>query len=357
MLKAPEEGLQPLRWTQMVRSMSAQILQKQATSRWHGECSGTGTGGCAVRWFVVSWCLLGLVVGPLIGCAGVDPPSQDPNSRVISVACADNLTPDIGVLDWELRVVPKPIRSGETFSVTLDGVAGFSEVYLDAAQPVLPGGVQEVNLVDISATVHVRTGALGADVILTNEAVPYECNVSRAPCDPAHDSPSVPGARGNTDCQPENHLNPCGRFVRLPTSTDCAPEGLCAELGKTGPGSQCELNGFCITGDLQFPLEEASGQYVANMQGDVLFGWADKGTGATIQESGPNQGTWILPGPVYEEPTGPIGVRVTVGGIPVATECAMGVHSKGPLGVDSLDFLSSPTPDSALLSFPIEDPR
>jgi len=300
-----------------------------------------------------SW-VVGLSVFPLVSCAGLDAPNQDPNSKIISVACADNLTPDNGALDWELRLVPKPIRSGEPFSVTLDGVAGFSEVYLDAAQPVLPGGVEEVNLVDINVAVHVRSGALGADVILTNKEIAYECNVSRTPCDPANDLPSVPGARGNIGCQPENDLNPCGRFVRLPTSSDCGPNGLCASLGKSGPGSQCELNGFCITGDLQVPLEEASGEYVADVGGNVLFGWADESTDATIQESGPNQGTWILPEAVYEEPTGPIGVRVTVGGIPVATECAMGVDSRGPLGVNSLDFLSSPTPDSALLSFPIE---
>jgi len=313
--------------------------------------------GWATRFLRERSLLFCLWVCPLVGCAAIDAPSQDPNSKVITVACADNATPDIGVLEWELSVIPKPINGGEPFSVTLAGVATFSEVYLDAAQPVFPGGVEEVNLVDIRVTVHVRSGAFGADVNLSPEEIPYECEVSRALCDPANDLPSVPGTRGNTDCQPENRLNPCGRFVRLPTSSDCAPDGTCAALSKTGPGSQCELNGYCITGDLPLPLQEATGQYVANVRGDVLFGWADESTGAVIQESGPNEGTWILPTPIYDERLGPIAVRATVGGILVATECAMGVHSKGPLGVNSLDFLSSPTPDSALLSFEIQNPR
>jgi hypothetical protein len=292
---------------------------------------------------------------PLVGCAGIDAPTPDPNSKIISVACADNLTPDIGVLDWELRVVPKLIRGGEPFTVTLDGFAEFSEVYLDAGQPVVPGGITEADLVGLKATIHVRSGALGADVTLIPEEMPYQCFFGRTPCDPANDLPSVPGTRGNTDCQPEGGINPCGRFVPAPTSNDCAPGGVCAGLGKAGPGSQCELNGFCITGAVRFPLKEASGEYVANIDGEVLFGWADQSTDATIQESGPNEGTWILPEAVYQEPIGPIGLRATVAGFPVAIECAMGVHSKGPLGVDSLDFLSSPTPNSALLSFPIQE--
>jgi hypothetical protein len=304
-----------------------------------------------LRW--VAW----LGVCTVASCAAVDPgeTENEPNAKVITVACADNVTPQIGVLDWRLEVTPmQSIRGGEPFVATLDGTATFSEGYLDAAQVALPGGVEEINMVDVKATVHVRSGATGADVMLTPEEVPYECNVSRTPCDPANDLPGVPGARGNTDCQPESQINPCGRFIRLPTSSDCGDDGPCAALGKTGPGSQCELNGFCVIGELLVPLEEASGRYFADEDGDVLFGWAEESTGATVRESGPNAGTWILPEAVYEEPVGPIGTRTTVVGFPVATECTMGVDSRGPLGVDSLDFLSSATPDSALLSFPIE---
>jgi hypothetical protein len=306
----------------------------------------------------VSRCVAWLSVCTVASCAAVEPGEigSEPNDKVMSVACADNLTPQIGVLNWKLRVTPtQPIRSGESFIATLGGTATFSEAYLDAGQAAIPGGLQEVNLVDLKATVHVRSGAVGADVTLRAEEIPYECNVSRTPCDPANDLPGVPGARGNRDCQPEGTLNPCGRFVRAPTSSDCNADGPCAALGKTGPGSQCELNGFCITGEAELPLEERVGSYVAEDEGEVLFGWADESTGARIRESGPNAGTWILPEAVYEEPIGLLGVRATVVGIPIATECTMGVDSRGPLGVDSLDLLSSPTPDSALISFPIEN--
>lgn len=308
----------------------------------------------AVRSFVESWWLLGLVVGSLVGCAELEASSQDTNSHIITVGCTVSATADVGILDWELSVIPEPIVSGKPFSATLGGVAVFSELYLDAAQPVFPGGVLEANLIDLHATVQVRSGAIGPDVTLTVEGIPYLCSIGRTACDPANDLPSVPGARGNSDCQPENQLNPCGRFVRLPIGTNCSADSLCATLGKTGPGSQCELNGFCITGGVRMPLEEVSGQYMADAEGDVLFGWADRSTRATVQESGPNKGTWILPEAIYEEPLGPNGVRITIGGIAAATECVMGVHSRGPLGVNSLDFLSSPTPDSALMAFPIE---
>lgn len=141
----------------------------------------------------------------------------------------------------------------------------------------------------------------------------------------------------------------------MPISSDCAPGGVCARRNKTGPQSQCDLNGFCITGDLQIPLKGDTGRYTAESDGSVLFGWAEgKSTGATIQDSEPNEGTWILPEAIYEEPDGPIGFRVSIGGFAMALECTMGVDSKGPLGVDSLNSLASPTPNSALPSFPIE---
>jgi len=273
-------------------------------------------------------------------------------ANAITVACIGNPT-ITWLLDWELMVRAEAIESGEPFSASLDGTAVLEEEYLDSMQLAIPGGVRQVNLVDINAAVHVRSGATGADVTLTAEPTEYECNIGGTACDPTNDLPSLPGLVGNTDCQPESDLNPCGRFIVLPTSTDCTPGGVCAGLGKAGPASQCDLNAFCVTGGLRLPLEEALGQYTADSQGDVLFGWDDQSTGASIQEGGPNDGTWILPLPAYTDPVGPIGLRVTVGGIPVALECTMGVDSKGPLGVDSLDYLSSPTPSSALISFPI----
>ena len=219
---------------------------------------------------------------------------------------------------------PTPIPSGELFTATLGGVAVIDELILDIAQTVVQGGAAEGNLVDLNATVHVRSGATGDDVPLTIEPIPYECFFNRVECDPDNDDLSgVPGRRSNTDCQPEETTNPCGRFALVPTSTDCAPGGVCDGKNKTGPGSQCQLNDFCVTGDLRFPLETEPGQYIAGSEGNVLFGWADE----PVEEA-----------PPFESPTGPIGLRIGVGPLLVAFAC-------------TLDAV-----DSALISFPIETP-
>ena len=121
-------------------------------------------------------------------------------------------------LDWELtvRTLPFPIEGGESFTASLDGVAVFSESFLDAGQLMIPGGFQRVTWFDFNATVHVRSGATGDDVILTvdPDLYEYQCVLSRVECDPAKDLPSVPGSRGNPDCdEPEGPTNPCGRSV------------------------------------------------------------------------------------------------------------------------------------------------
>jgi hypothetical protein len=300
--------------------------------------------------------LLSLVMGAVLGCSELPPPQPNPG---LTVVCKNTVNEDHSFLDWELIVGVDSIESGEPFTATLDGIAVFDEFFLDRAQILIRDGVKEVNLVELNATVHVRSGATGDDVILKPEPIPYECFIGRSPCDPANDvlddPPDPPGLRGNTDCEPQSDVNPCGRFVSLPISTDCFPDGVCAGLGKAGPDSQCDLNAFCVTGALPLRLQEATGHYTAATdKTEVLFGWDDQSTGATRQEGGENDGTWILPPSIYEEPAGPIGFRLTVGGFPVALDCTMGVGSKGPLGCDSRDFLSCPTPDSELVSLPIQ---
>ena len=277
-------------------------------------------------------------------------------TKAITVACADSVVGLFSLMGWEITVEPEPIQSGRAFTASIGGVAVFPVDFLDAAQSAIAGGVKEVNLVDIQATVHVRAGATGPDVVLTNAPLPYECLVGKTRCDPANDLPSIPGNRGNTDCQPEGDFNVCARFVTVPTSSDCDEGGVCEALLKTGPGSQCEANKFCVTGELTLPLETKLATYTASTAGRVRFGWDDAGTGATIQVGGPNDGTWILPAAVYVAPTGPNGLRVGAASLSVALECTMGVDSQGPDGVGSFDFLSSPTPNSALLSFPIMQP-
>jgi len=231
-------------------------------------------------------------------------------------------------VDWKLTVNPVPIESGGPFSAALDGEAVFSESFLDDAQTVFEGGVTEVNFVGLNATVQVRSGATGPDVTLTldPDEYGYTCRETKTECDPENDLPSIPGQRGNPDCPPENNLNPCGRFVALPTSTDCAPGGACDARNKT---SQCSDNRFCIIGDLSLQLKRDLGQYTASSEEEVLFGWADESTGWPLDRM-----------PSATEPIGPLGFRIVVGIVLVALECVM---------PDS-------TSDEDLLSFPIDMP-
>jgi len=302
---------------------------------------------------------MSLMMGPLVGCASLGSPNGGEGgaggagpsqTKIVTVACANSRTDVASLLDWELTVSPTPIMGGESFGADVHGFVVFNESFLDEAQPLVPGGVREANLVDLNATVHVRSGTTGDDdVVLKPEPIPYKCDEDRAVvCNPGNDLPGTPGRRGNTDCKPEGDFNPCGRFVLMPTSTDCAPGGVCDDRGKAGPESQCELNAFCVTGDLEIELEKDFGVYTADSQGNVLFGWAEgESTGATLQEGGNNPGTWNFSPVVYEDPTGPIGVRVGIGPELVALECTMGVGS-------GISPFTRRTPDAALISFPIQ---
>ena len=303
-----------------------------------------------------------LMAGPLSACANL---SDDPDGgtggtggsgwQAVPIGCTNNINTELSLLDWELRVSPQSIESGEPFTATLDGVAVFSEAFFDAAQDSVPGGVKEVNAVDLKATVHVREGTTGDDdVVLVLDPIeyPYRCKDFPTACNPGHDLTSVPGRRGNTDCQPENPSNPCGRFISLPIDNDC---GTCAGLGEI-KADQCDAHGFCVVGGKGLELKEETGRYTAGTQGNVLFGWDDESTGATLQEGGPNDGTWNLPAAVYEDPAGPIGIRVTIGGLTVALECTMGVDCIAAPDNNCVEALTSPAPDSELISFEIKQP-
>jgi hypothetical protein len=263
----------------------------------------------------------------------------------------------------------EPIKSGEPFTATLEGVAVFPEDYLDLGHETLPQGVQRGNLVELNATVQVRSGATGQDVTLIPdpEVYPYRCEGSETVCDPANDiegdPPRVPGLRGNTDCEGENR---CIRFFALPTSTDCEPGGECDRLGKRD--DQCtDVRHSCIIGDFRIYLKQElpPAQYTADAQAEkVLFGWADEGTDAIYVDdpTDPNYGTYILPTlyngetflneEAYLEPTGLIGIRATFEGVPVAFECVMGVACE--IGVECTEGRAKRTPDSELIAFPIE---
>lgn len=277
----------------------------------------------------------------------IDPPAA---TQAISLGCSNSVSSDVSILPFDLTVDPPAIVSTIGISAALDGVAQFSEGFLDAAQLAVPGGVTQVDLVDLQATVHLRSGGSGADVALVSETIAYECVQSAAPCDPINDSPSVPGSRENSDCLPLGAFNACGRLVTVPISSDCAPGGVCDGLGKLA--SQCALNNFCVTGGLPLPLTASTGTYSVDASGEMRFGWDDVTTGATVN----GDGTWALPAAVFTGPTGPNALRVNAQGLSVALECTMGVASDDPVHGVGVVGQSSPTPDALLLSFPIQVP-
>jgi len=166
--------------------------------------------------------------------------------------------------------------------------------------------------------------------------------------------------QSNPDCtglggeaHPDNR---CGQFVDIDTSSDCSLEGPCKDRQ-----DQCIRNEFCVTGPLVVPLVGEADQfaYAAAPSGSVLFGWDDASTGAELdQTGGPNHGAWGLPPALWDNAPGPNSLRLLVGDddTQVAIECTMAVYSQGPDGVGSRDPLASPTPDHALIAFPIQEP-
>jgi len=333
-----------------------------------------------MRWLVLSFgLLLGCSDLPCTEgtCGPLDPEIVDPDAKTkaVRLACSnDTVFGGVSLLYWDLTVNPGPIVSGEAFGAQFEALARFDEYFLSFAQEGVPGGVTRVNLLDLQATVHVRRGATDPeDVTLTFAPIQGTCRYDGngksefeggpfPTCSQANDNPDG----SNDDCtgldgvpQPDN---PCGQFVDIPISADCAPGGVCDSLGKPFPIlpsalSQCETNGFCVTAPAVVALTGQRDGYVAASSGHVLFGWDDTMPWLGLdQTSGPNDGTWIVPPPVFAEPVGPNGMRWIVGDLPIALECTMAVGSLSSFGVQSRNNLTSPAPDHTLISFPIQQP-
>lgn len=276
-----------------------------------------------------------------------------PQTEALTLGCTNNIDSEVWLVPFELTVAPETVRSGQPFVVDLDGVATVPETLLDSLQWVIPGGAARIDLIDVRATTHLRMGATGGNVVLEAEPIPRRCAIGDAVCDPRNDLPGLPGRRANSDCVPVGSTNPCGRFVEIPTSDDCGAGGVCADLDD-GTGTklqQCDINGFCVTSELRIPLAPGLANYVAATAGEVLFGWDDATTGATLGADG----AWELPVAVFEEPIVSNGIRISVEGLSVALECTMGVDSDGIFGV-GVPGESSPTPDLLLIGFPIQAP-
>ena len=307
-------------------------------------------------------------------------------AATVTLGCTNNVdTSAISMLDWNLTIDPgAPVAAGEEFTAEVGGVAFFAESFLDAALAVI-AGLQRVVLEDLAGTVQVRSGATGDAVVLRAVEVPTTCGIpdgdgNAVSCDTANDIPDGLGA--NSDCAPTGAFNPCAAFVDLPTSDDCTDGGTCSMLGKNepdgaaAPGNQCEINNFCITGPLPLPMESQSATYMADADAtEILYGWDDTNTEATVREVGfcsvgagdcnpangdddCDEGTCDSAGEVYDlpastlsSPTEPNGVRIAAG-LGVLLRCTGAVDSATVTDPEVSD-LSSPSPDEALLSLPL----
>ncbi len=279
--------------------------------------------------------------------AVVDPPIT---TQAITLGCTNNLTTDVSIVPFDLIVDPDAVVSSSPVTAVLDGVAAVPEAVLDFAQSAVSGGVQVVNVVDLVATVQLRSGGVGASVPLGLDNVPYVCGADLVTsCDPANDLPGEPGNRGNTDCVPTGDTNPCGRFLSVPTSFNCSPGGTCEAAGKA---AQCAANGFCVSGPLPLLLAATGGSYTADPAGTMLYGWDDATTGATLNPDN----TYALPPAVFLDPTGANGIRVNLGGISAAVECTMAVDANDPVHGVGVPGEASLSPDAVLLGFPIQVP-
>jgi hypothetical protein len=263
------------------------------------------------------------------------------------MGCTNNVTGDISILPFILDVDPNAIVAGAgPVSTLFSGTAVFSEVFLDAAQGAVPGGVTKADLVNLVATVQIRTGGtLASAPALTNAPIPTFCLIGGAACNPANDGASVPGSQPNSDCVPVGTFNPCQANVSIPVSYDQAE---CTTLGKS---AQWDTNGFCVTGGLPLALASQTVAFTPAASGIVNFGFADQGTGATVQ---PN-GTYLLPAAVFTAPQTLNEIKVNASGLSVALRCTMAVDAGGPNGVGVPDQ-ASPTPTSLLNTFNIQVP-
>jgi len=299
------------------------------------------------------------------GDAGTCESIDSEKTKSIRLACTSDIGPGVAGFPWELTVDPGPILSGEEFGASFSGVAEFRELWLDNAQSweLPPNGFKRIEFVQLHATVHVRIGATGRDVVLAAGSLPKTCTYdgdgntgvegsSFPPCSEENDNPDG----SNDDCtglggtpRPEDR---CAKFVSIPFSDDCSPGGACDTLdGGFGLKTvQCVANGFCVTGPLRVPLQLDGnvGGYRAEASGSVVFGWDDQSTGAELDETG----AWVLPPAVFEEDTGPNGFRAYFEGVPVAHECTMAKIEDVTIGGE-LIRRQVPTPDSSLIAFSI----
>ncbi len=323
-----------------------------------------------------------------------------PQTKSIPVACDNNISglPPYN-LGFDLTVAAPSVAGGpapEDFTASFSGVMRVPKLYLELSSNMVPGGLQQGILDDVAATVQVRSGAIGTEVLLTADLdaiIPGPTHLCLAPpdqvCDPTNDvDPNDPSA-GNTDCLGGIEGFPCQPAITLidfPTSSDCLAGGVCDAIGEgdANPNSSCSYNGFCFLGDLPIPLAAMTGVFTPDSSGAILFGWADQNvpdlvvcpaTAPACTETFHPDGAYDLPEALYRNPAAPIGIRLNTAGLFLPFQCAMaepggvctgqtdlGCLTDGDCGGSGpCDFtvagVSMPTPDSSLIAVPIEPPN
>ena len=281
-------------------------------------------------------------------------------TKTVSVGCRNNVTSAQSPFPYDLSVrVTSPIVGGCEFDAELDGVAFFPEFFLDAAQLVICPGVRVAELNDLAAAVQVRSGATGDDVLLGVDAdllVPgptrlcnfpadQECaadgDCSGGTCNPPITLQQLPVLDGTPNTPGGCDIDSCP--TAGPPDCDCSAcldvdvdRGTCT-AGQSGTPActkekQCLTNGFCISGPLTLELEGQTGSYTARAPGSqVMWGWADKGvpelflcpTEGKCPFSYHVDGCYQLPEAAFSSPAEPIGIRLGVGSLSVAIQCAM----------------------------------
>jgi len=281
-----------------------------------------------------------------------DPPCQfvpiDPPATVLSMTlgCTNNLTTNISVLPWELSADPDQVVDGQASAITYTGIANFTESFLDAGLGAVPG-LSEAALAPGNrggATIVPKAGLIGGD------AAGLEIEPAPIPTTCSGGMNAGGACTVDSECPPIGYFS-CLEIVQIPvldgTGDSCAA---CNAIGAP-KDTQCAENGYCIDGDLPIPLDTVVGNYtaVANPD-DVLIGWDE-----TNQLGLATDGTYLIDVVSFGDPWQPGGLRVLVGILQISLTCVMAVDSGGPDGVGVPD-LASPTPNSALLTMPIQLP-
>jgi hypothetical protein len=315
------------------------------------------------------------------------------------VGCTTSGSTEVSILPFELTAEPGPLVSGAAVSVDYTGLALLEKSpFLDAALGLFPG-LTHVSLTALNATVQVRAGLTGPDVVLNADpsSLVVECSISAAPCTVDTDCPGVMFGEfcgafadlpvtwfcdnnstniGDGSVDPGGGQGICNNVNRLcTTDADCGGTpgtcdpncddacltgGVCDVLGGVAL-TQCLANGYCLIGDLPLPLNTVIGAaYTADVVpssaagvGAVKIGWWGH---LVLPVQG--DGTYDMPvGTVQLTPVPEIAIQVIAGPALVPIQCWMAEASDGPNGtIPPVVGDASPTPDSSLIPFNIQLP-